>query len=495
MYRLYIHLQMSIPSSVTLPAEMSYIPEQSLPVEARSFQIAVQPSNVSSIVSSAYSMTASSVPLPAQNFPAQQVNFQIPCGGSPSQFLDTRFSSLSFRATATVVSAGSSSLITSGYQKSGGYSFFDRMQVIGGNGQILEDIAEYGLVMQKIIDMQFNNSTKDSLALQYGFNSGQADNSTVGHTWSIFTQTSGPTANNTESHSYDIPLIGVLGSGTDKMINIGRLNGLMLSMTTTSILPITITTGTCTTASTISITLSNFALNLAIVDIGAPALSLVDNTLTEGKAYIHGNTWRVSSTNLPSAGGAGSLQLALRGSSVKSLFVFFADTGALAVTASYHGKYDSYLPSMDRISFSIGGIQYPQNLINPLLYPASAMAETTKAMGSFNNFAFSPSLIPSTYCKLSPGGTAQALSTGTFQDYTYTVGSLSTTHNQFIFGVNTEVVCKKNLMSGINASNAPLFLQYNCALASTNSQTVYGMALLDSILVHDIHTREMSIRV
>ena len=99
-------------------------------------------------------------------------------------------------------------------------------------------------------------------------------------------------------------------------------------MQTSNILPLSIRTGTATAAGTFSVTLSDFSLQCEYVDIGLNALKMLDQTLVDGKSYIHGVTYRSSSTTLPATSGSTSLLAGIRASSVKSLFARFVDGGA-----------------------------------------------------------------------------------------------------------------------------------------------------------------------
>jgi hypothetical protein len=133
------------------------------------------------------------------------------------------------------------------------------------------------------------------------------------------------------------------------------------------------------------------------------ALKMLDSTLTDGKSYIHGTTYRSSSTSLPSTSGSTSLLAGLRASSVKSLFTRFFDGGSATTANSSNGKYDSKNPMISNISYNIGGVKYPQVGINPLLNPSQVFRNTQMALGSFNNYQFQSSITPTQYCKLSAG--------------------------------------------------------------------------------------------
>ena len=484
---------MSLPSTVGLPAEMMLGSlDHSLPSDAKSFSVKVQPTNLSSIVSSTYTATASQV-LDLQ-FPSQNIIFDLPCSQSPSTFLDTRFSTLNFRCTINCVGTGSSSIVTTGYLRSNANSFFDRMYTVGQSGNILEDIAEYGLVNDTLINLQMNNSVRDGVASQYGFLSGTGVDS-QGHSIAMFTANT-LAAGQIESHAYSVPLLSAtVGCLSDKFINLGRTSRMQVVLQTSSVLPMSILTGTASTAGTFTVTLSDFSLGLEYVDIGLSALQLLDQTLVDGKAYCHGTTYRTASANIPASSGSGSALIGIRASSVKSLFSRFVDGGALSTTNSSNGKYDSKCIGFNNINFSIGGIKFPQTPVPALLSPSQCFRETQMAIGSFNNSQFQSCITPANYCKLSAGLTAQSLSVGGTQEYSWNLGSTPAAQSQFIFGVNTEIVARRGLLSGYNATSAPVFLEYSIATAPTNAHTLYGIAMIDQILIHDTKTGDIQVRI
>jgi hypothetical protein len=185
----------------------------------------------------------------------------------------------------------------------------------------------------------------------------------------------------------------------------------------------------------------------------------------------------------------------IRASSVKSLFARFYDANVLS---SVNGKYDSKNPSLNSVNWSIGGIKFPQSQVNPLLSPAQAFRETQMAMGSWNNFLFTSGITPANYCKLSAGGATRsfsgAFSTSTDYNYTNTI-TATNAQAQFIFGVNTEVVMRKGLLSGYNCTAAPIFLEANIASAITYTNTLFGIAMIDTILIHDVRSGDIQVRL
>jgi hypothetical protein len=496
---------MSIPSVVGIPAEMKLGDvDFSLPPDARSYAVKVMASNVQSVASPVISLVqAAAGIIPQPQFVSQNIFFDLPCGQSPSTFLDTRFSTISFKATMTiptsVTGAGANPLA---YLRSGGYSFFDRMYITGGNGQVLEDVGEYGLVYDLLTSLQLNSATRDTLALQYGFASAAGSDLCQGHPWNCMPG-SVLTANTAvETHSYSFPLISALtGMGSDKFLNIGRLNKLQVALQTATELPISVNLAAACTAGSFQITLSDIALNLEYVDIGSSSLAMLDSTLVDGKAYIHGTTYRTSAVSMTNVAGNQSLLAGIRGSSVKSLFARFVDGGIPTAgnPSSVNGKYDTKNPIANSLNFNIGGLKYPNNPVNPLIAPASAFRNLQMAIGAFNNAQFQSAITPVAYCKLSAGGTASGTTLGGTQDANYTLiaanVSAVTQLCQFIYGENLEIVAKRGLMSGISCVNAPVFLEVNTSTAPTYGQQVYVHAMLDSVFIHDVRTGEIQVRM
>jgi len=491
---------MSIPSAVGLPSEMKLGEvDYSLPPDARSYQVNVQPSNQPSVTQTGISVVnaAAGPPTTTPQFTSQTLFFDLPCGASPSTFIDNRFTTISFKVNLAVTTAiaGAGAAMT-GYQRSGGYSWIDRMYITAQNGNIVEDVTEYGLVNDLMVATQLNPATRDSLAVQYGFLSDAAATVAQGHQYASLAIGTAANANG-ETYSYSMPLMSsLIGVTADKFFNIGRTNKLQVAIQTPSELPISIaSTAAAATAGAFTIVLSDFAIQCCYVDIGPSALAMLDATLPDKKGYIHGQTYKTSSISMPATAGSQSLLAGIRGSSIKSLFARFQDGGTPSLTNSTNGKYDSKNPNLNSINFNIGGQKLPNNPVNPLLQPSRAFRALQMAAGSFNNAAFQSAMIPSSYCKLSAGGTAQALTIGNTQAYYWNLGSVNTALCQFIYGEDVEVVARRGLMSGLNCNSAPVFVEFNAAVAPTNQHTLYVHALSDCIYIHDLATGDVQVRL
>jgi hypothetical protein len=286
----------------------------------------------------------------------------------------------------------------------------------------------------------------------------------------------------------------LIGSGNDKFLNTGRISRLQAQFTTPSILPITIQNAATGTAIVFSIVLSDFTLGLEFIDIGNEALSMVDSALIDGKSYSHGVTYKTSSTSLPATTGSVSLLSGLRGSSLKSMLTRHQEN-VLTTAGDVNGKYGSKCPNATSFNYSIGGIKYPQQTINPLAQPALSYTETLKAFGCFNTALYQPSVTPLAYCVLSAGGVAQAYTNTNGSDYNWnTAGSTGLFNNSFIIGQNLERIAKRGIFSGIDCTASPIFVEETIA-ALSNPHIVYNMGIFDVVYIHDIASGLIQVRM
>ena len=83
------------------------------------------------------------------------------------------------------------------------------------------------------------------------------------------------------------------------------------------------------------------------------------------------------------------------------------------------------------------------------------------AIGAFNSTMFQSSIVPSRYCVLSSNGTiSAAVTTANTQAWDYQNKTTpATAQSSFIFGENVEVCAKRGVMSGLNCTSAPIFLE------------------------------------
>jgi len=58
-----------------------------------------------------------------------------------------------------------------------------------------------------------------------------------------------------------------------------------------------------------------------------------------------------------------------------------------------------------------------------------------------------------------------------------------------------EVCARRGLLSGLNCTSAPVFVEMNLAAAPTNSHTMYVQAMIDQVLIHDVRSGDIQVRV
>ena len=345
-----------------------------------------------------------------------------------------------------------------------------------------------------------SNSDRDGLSNMFGFyndDTASATNNLQGHKIPILSTLANVVTGNSTSNSYTIPVVSsVIGVTNDSFVNIGRLNSLTYVLQTASILPFSITLGTqfTGTAPAFTVSLDNFSLNCEFLDIGTSALAMVDASLNNGISYSHGTTYKTSTTVLPSGtSGAVSLLSGIRGSSIKTLITRFQES---SISNNVNGKFSSKNPNINSIGFNIGGLVYPQAKCNPLLLGSSSFEQLQKAMGLFNTSQFSSAITPTLYNRLSAGGSAQSLTIASTQDYNYTNGaSANSCQDMFLWGQNLEICPKKSVLSGLNCSSAPIFVDLNIAAANTNTHNMIVIAIQDSILIHNTQTGDLQVRL
>jgi hypothetical protein len=487
---------MSLPQTVGLPAELDYSNGAgvSLPASARSWEVSVAPSNLSQVASSPQTLACAAGTYSELTFPSQTLYFDVPCGGSDSIFLDPQSTTISFTAKYEITTAGTAYQANARLRGSAA-SFFDRMYIQSSNGQIVEDTPELGLIYDTLCQLMMNNSTRDSVAVAYGFNSDNTITNT-GHIINGIQQGDEVAVNEASLHSYSIPLIsGVLGTHASRNLNVGRLSKLQLALTTASVAPVTIIRSAGTADAACKITLENFRLNLKLVDVGPQALAMIDKTLYGNTMYMHGISHKVSSSTVPAVAGSGSLNCNIRSSSLKALITRFHEGGTAAAARSTHGKYDSKMPAgMNFYAYNIGGVQYPNNSVNPLLEPARAYSNLQQAVGSFNNYAYQGSIPIESYTVQGEGGAAAAYTIAATQAYAWNKTTDIAKEASFFLGENLEVVSKKSILSGLDVGSASVFLNYNLSVTPTNPSTAYTIGICDFVLIHDVNMRDLQAR-
>ena len=480
-------------SAVGFPKELSPEIDYQLPEGVNSYNLRVVPSNVQSVVSSTQTLTASSTL--QLNGTSTNIIFDLPCSGGKGVHLDPRFTLLNFRVAYEIPTGASAAIITAARLRSNAMAWFDRMFISSQSGAILEDINQYGLISDVVVNTEIDVAQRDVLSAAYGFAYENATagslNTNAGH---VITNIDATTVSAAVKvyYSYSVPIISaLLGKGASKMFNIGATNRLQLTLQTASILPISFVTSTATTAATFISTIDNVQLSLQYVDVGMAGMRLLGKS---GPQYYNGLTWRVSATSVPAGtSGAVSILTGLKGSSVRTCGLRVCETSTLSTAGCINGIYDSKCPQATALSWNINGQLYPSNPINPLYNPAQLFQQTQQALGNFNSYEWKCGLVPSKYFVYVPGGTLPTDADRVFSDSTS--ASATTSQAGFLWMYSLEKVARAGIMDGANLNSGQTYLQAQIQNGSTNGLTYFFIAKMDVIFVLDPVSGEISVRM
>ena len=167
----------------------------------------------------------------------------------------------------------------------------------------------------------------------FGYDVPAASNATVGHR--IFYNTV-----DNLTFEYSLPIIGILGSGTDKFFPIGAFYGLRYELTMDSFSNFVLdSTANLTTGCTISEV--EFVGN--VVELSPEAQSLIE-AQNPNKIHIRSQSYRTSTNTLTISASAGlyDLLIGCRVSSLKSLFISISPSNAS------EKKFASVNPNLDQ---------------------------------------------------------------------------------------------------------------------------------------------------
>lgn len=499
---------MSSPSVVlTLPRKLQSLPEGALSAGCKSQMNRVFPNNVSSIVATAWSpatATTGSFP-PANAFPVQEVRFSIPAGMGKNVFVDTSKSRLNFRVNVaqSATTAPTTALKFKMLTESSAYSWWDRSQTIGPNGNILDDVVGLAQIMCHKNNYEFDSAERDSM-MQYGFRA-EYDNITAPDTSAEYSKNylqghavydlSGvvvPTA--TARYDYSVPLpSSLLGMGARNFVPIGAINSLGMSLWTNNLQPLaySITDASFSTAPAFTVTLDNISVDLQYIYLDQVSESL----LNMGKEYyIHSITNRLATGAIASGTtGQVSTLIGLRGRSVRSIATRFAES-VQTTAGCINGIYDSkLLPCTQMNLFLNGKDRFPNVPHNSVTAVSTIFEHALQA-----NEAFAP-------LQTKFGGTALSFTdafagtTGASQLSAWSAGS-STNINSlaaFTFAEDLRVASSSVILDGqdLSQGSGSHFLELNITVAPTNGVNVSFISAQDIIYICDMELGTIEARL
>lgn len=497
--------------AVGYPAELKNELPLAVPSSVKATQVKLLPSNTS-VVGPATLAVATGLDA-AQSWTglSQNVIFDLPAGSGKGSFIDPRFTTISGRIKLTLAADMTTAAAKYGtcYLRSSASSLWDRAYIQSQSGVILEDINNYGLVADTVAQLECDVAQRDALASMYLFNAERSGvigttagvstynalNSNQGISFPLLTDPTTAAKTFTAGSNYFsfcVPLIsGLIGQKASKFFQIGATSRLQLVLQSSALIPITLIFNTATTQN-VSITIDNLSLNLSYVDIGSEGVQMLNKS---GLQYFSGTTYRVSSTTLPantSAAGQVSLLSGIRGSSVRNIITRVSEN-SLALAGCCNGMYDSKLPPVNTIAYSINGQQYPPNPVDLVHAPATAFAFLMECNGNWSTYDFKSCIIPYKYNVVvaGGGGTSDADQNQSIAGTASEPASLAS----FMFGYSLEAIAKWGLFDGLNCNSGQAFVNMNFVQPNTNALTFYFIAKQDAIWVLDTATGEVSVRM
>ena len=81
------------------------------------------------------------------------------------------------------------------------------------------------------------------------------------------------------------------------------------------------------------------------------------------------------------------------------------------------------------------------------------------------------------------------------QEWNWALTSSINAQSSFFLGENLEICAKRGVMSGINATSAPVFVECNIMTAPNVSHNVFVQAMLDVVYIHDVVSGNVDVRL
>jgi hypothetical protein len=475
-------------AEIGFPVELASKLDYTAPAEVSSIDVRLFPTNISSVQSPTVAVAAvTDIPLPTST-----ITFALPTGAGKGQFLDHRFTRLNFRVTYEAVAVGTTATITS-QLRSGAHSYIQRAWEESQSGVVVADQPSYDVIADMDCQFGYDVAQRDCNAMSLGFEStdvsANALNANTGHRITGWNVAAGSISTN--YNSYSIPVLSpLIGAWAKKFFQIGAVNRHTLNIQLPALAPVTVL-GATPGSATVRITIDQISLTCRLINVPMEALKMIGKA--SGLQYYNGTVGRVASQSLGTASGSQSWLVGIRGSSVRNLFSRF--TEAVYTSAGcVNRQFDSKMPLYTSIGYNINGVNMPASPDDLVRAPAQAFARAQMAMAQFNAYDFKSGIVPGVFAKyLASSNVPSDLDTVAVSAGT---NSLMSQLCAFHYGVNLERISKSGILSGMNLNSGSVYLNCNSgASVPTNAVVAYFVALLDSLIIHDLETGELSVRL
>ena len=382
--------------------------------------------------------------------------------GRKGQYIDTTSSYLQLRVRAAGTVGGTGDITLDG----SAYALFQRLTILSG-GAVLEDIVEYGNMVQLYMDNGMGTDKRQS--------DGNMLLGTASTTGGIIRN--GIVIPAGTSYNFCIPIVsGILGSqGSTKYLPVGAiLSDLRMEIQLANAANAVINTSA--TPAAWSITEAN--LMLSVIELDSEVQNMID-AATGGKYYISSESYKWYSNTIASGSTQDSVLIPARFASVKGLIGSFRpvsnQSNYLAATISARTNPFFHASNMCSVQFAIGSALYPNS---PIRSSQEVYAEVVKYFHSMGNLYASSSINQSSFnIAADAADNASAASNATVATYYTSIGT-------GCFAINLDNVANRSdvMSSGLNTltSNIILNMTYGTTPNEANRLDVY--AHIDMVL-------------
>lgn len=344
------------------------------------------------------------------------------------------------------------------------YTPFIRSEVVIGS-QIVESIADYGVVCNTLVNTKLNHATKAGMA--YGFGlvgestpitndnlDGRVLKNVTGETWSM----AAPLGNLLSNSEMLIPL-GMMG-GTRVQLTLDTINNMFSNPA-----------GEVT-----KINLSQVELCIDLVSFGGEVDAIVGSMAdAEGNIIIKSQSYNTTTQTPTNFSGTQEMVFNQRLSSIKSIVALMgrSKTGC-------NGKYDSVdISNKGNYQFTIASVPYPPRPLNADS-KAGIFMEMSNAWGVAHDLNSSQnSISPSAYSGEIDGADTDV-----------------TSPNKFIVSVNTERLSTSALLTGVSSQLSPItFRIFRAGNAYAETSSITLVTLFDALIIVNVASRQVSVKI
>ena len=381
---------------------------------------------------------------------------------SSSSFLDPQFTALSFTLTNT---SGQD------FQADGSWnSFIQRIRLTSASGGDLEDIRNYGYLVNVLSDLQYSTAQRytktmegygyaglltPTIAVQAGGAAVVAQAAFIGANENSF-GTGEPAVTNAAQVTVFLPIMSsLIGTSARKYLPLFLIGPLTLEIEFASGYSPYVTLNATT-----GYQVTNICLHTQLIEFDADVNISLTQMANKNGLVIHGTTWSSYYNSLPNSDNP-NIVISERLESVKSLLTCFSINPADSTTR-YMARHPAYVRSLQ---FKIGSELYPaqpiQGSSEVVFSNSEYMYEALKAIGEYGN-SLHQSIISS----------VNYAATGV------TINSVG----RCVFGVDLDAFSKSPIESGLSTVlNNPITMQFTTA---KGANTMPGSNF--TFLLHDI---------